>query len=950
MSAYHKESRDGLLSAGDSVLLNLLSARGERSELGASAKFAHATAKTQTAFTDALHTARPVSRGPNSPNVNTQDPGFLEVFPRVASRPPRLLQELDSMLVERLRLADKAACTSTVLPKERDPLMAANLALEAHRQVLQATTPLDAPPQQMQTQDPAVQVFSAFVQGFTTYTGLLSRIQAEFEFTLAEGVRAAAENVEVRKRMAAEAERLAARQQEERAKVLAAEVPYRQAAFATLLEVKERTLRLTKRTAAAEKELAEARAEEQRLQQVVQALQAKGAALAAIMSGEQAWSAGPHSPALKQLAVGPLSKERIGESKQRPLELCSWTDRGALPPVGKEYQQGYKRLDIWDPQLLAQIKDGMELLAKASVIEHMMRGPHHHGIRLLPGEVAVFEQPSSAWPVAMLQQLDEAQPLPTAPGPVPPPQAPSWGRWLDRDTNACLNFQRIGESTQRPLELCSWKDREALAPIGKEYQQGYKRVNDRLPKVRQRLHRAAEYRYAEMRRRNNTALRELEQRKKRTHVPDTPDPSKKGDPKTFVLRRGKHAALLADLEMDVRRMMLPNTALNLQESRRNVLKDFVQVAGPLGVTHFIMLSSTDANHYLKVARTPRGPTLSLRILSYSLMRDVQSAQARPRVPPNAFKTPPLVVLNGFAGQQHLQLFTTMFQSMFPSINVAKVRLAACQRVVLLALDKATGVARQGTAAAYAAAAAAATVTTAAAAAPVPAGIQLPMFVAVAAAAATDADAATAAAATAAAATAAAATAAAATAAAATAAAATASAAAAAAAALPSGVIRLRHYTISLAPSGLRKGLKGLLQRSSLPDMSSMQDVAEFMTRGGYGSESEGEEAEASRVTLGQDLGKGNAAGRASRVRLHEVGPRLELQLMKVEEGLCSGAVLYHALVAKTAEEAAALAAKHEEQAALKEVRRRKQVGVGEVAIGARGRAGGGRAAQGSVWR
>ncbi|KAJ9505264.1 hypothetical protein QJQ45_011630 [Haematococcus lacustris] len=48
--------------------------------------------------------------------------------------------------------------------------------------------------------------------------------------------------------------------------------------------------------------------------------------------------------------------------------------------------------------------------------------------------------------------------------------------WLDRDTNACLKFQRIGESMQRPLELCSWKDREALPPVGKEYQQGYKRV------------------------------------------------------------------------------------------------------------------------------------------------------------------------------------------------------------------------------------------------------------------------------------------------------------------------------------------------------------------------------------------------------------------------------------------------------------------------------------------
>ncbi|GFH08413.1 hypothetical protein HaLaN_03366, partial [Haematococcus lacustris] len=62
------------------------------------------------------------------------------------------------------------------------------------------------------------------------------------------------------------------------------------------------------------------------------------------------------------------------------------------------------QLDIEDPQLLAQIKNAMQLLTNASVIEHMMRGPHHSGIRLLPGEVAVFEQPSSAWPLAMLKQ------------------------------------------------------------------------------------------------------------------------------------------------------------------------------------------------------------------------------------------------------------------------------------------------------------------------------------------------------------------------------------------------------------------------------------------------------------------------------------------------------------------------------------------------------------------
>ncbi|KAJ9509347.1 hypothetical protein QJQ45_001810 [Haematococcus lacustris] len=87
--------------------------------------------------------------------------------------------------------------------------------------------------------------------------------------------------------------------------------------------------------------------------------------------------------------------------------------------------------------------------------------------------------PAQAQPPPPAQDQPPAQP---PHGPVQRPQAPPWGRWLDRDTNPCLNFQRIGESMQRPLELCRWEGLEALPPIGKEYQQGYKRVNDRLPK------------------------------------------------------------------------------------------------------------------------------------------------------------------------------------------------------------------------------------------------------------------------------------------------------------------------------------------------------------------------------------------------------------------------------------------------------------------------------------
>jgi ribosome biogenesis protein SSF1/2 len=52
-------------------------------------------------------------------------------------------------------------------------------------------------------------------------------------------------------------------------------------------------------------------------------------------------------------------------------------------------------------------------------------------------------------------------------------------------------------------------------------------------------------------------------------------------------------------------MMLPNTASSLRESKRNSLKDFVSVAGPLGVSHFLMLTATEKATYLRVAKAPR---------------------------------------------------------------------------------------------------------------------------------------------------------------------------------------------------------------------------------------------------------------------------------------------------------------------------------------------------------
>ena len=75
----------------------------------------------------------------------------------------------------------------------------------------------------------------------------------------------------------------------------------------------------------------------------------------------------------------------------------------------------------------------------------------------------------------------------------------------------------------------------------------------------------------------------------------------------------------------------------------------------------------------------------LKILEYSHMRDVLAAQRHPRRPDAAFLHPPLVVLQGFTGEQHMKLTAVLFQNMFPAINVTKAKLSECQVRVIACL-------------------------------------------------------------------------------------------------------------------------------------------------------------------------------------------------------------------------------------------------------------------------
>ena len=121
--------------------------------------------------------------------------------------------------------------------------------------------------------------------------------------------------------------------------------------------------------------------------------------------------------------------------------------------------------------------------------------------------------------------------------------------------------------------------------------------------------------------------------------------------------------------------MAPYTAERLQETTKNKLKDFLDVASSLGVTHMLSFSQSDVGTNLRVLRCPRGPTLTFRVLEYSLMADVAALQKRPHAPGAEFRSPPLVVLNNFSGSEsHKQLMAVMFQNMFPAIHMNTVRL------------------------------------------------------------------------------------------------------------------------------------------------------------------------------------------------------------------------------------------------------------------------------------
>ena len=138
-------------------------------------------------------------------------------------------------------------------------------------------------------------------------------------------------------------------------------------------------------------------------------------------------------------------------------------------------------------------------------------------------------------------------------------------------------------------------------------------------------------------------------------------------------------------------------------------------------------------------------------------------------------------------------------------------------------------------------------------------------------------------------------------------------------------VQFRHYAITQTPAGVSKSVRNILKRD-LPELGHLQDISQYLQSAQDGEVGEeGEEGEENTVEAEGHGGPSGGKGKKRNVvKLHEIGPRLELSLVKVEEGVCTGKVLYHAYVKKTQEEEEEQERARTESRELKQKRREAQ--------------------------
>ncbi|XWS36170.1 hypothetical protein CRYUN_Cryun20dG0062200 [Craigia yunnanensis] len=113
------------------------------------------------------------------------------------------------------------------------------------------------------------------------------------------------------------------------------------------------------------------------------------------------------------------------------------------------------------------------------------------------------------------------------------------------------------------------------------------------------------------------------------------------------------------------------------------------------------------------------------------------------------------------------------------------------------------------------------------------------------------------------------------------------------------LIDFRH-SVRLQPVGVSRRIRKFVQNHQVPDLRNHQDVSDFVTNSHsfcllfeeLVMDQKVKQMRKPQQLLTSDLSRVNRAATKSAVKLQEIGPRMTLQLIKIEGGLCYGEVMF----------------------------------------------------------
>lgn len=132
------------------------------------------------------------------------------------------------------------------------------------------------------------------------------------------------------------------------------------------------------------------------------------------------------------------------------------------------------------------------------------------------------------------------------------------------------------------------------------------------------------------------------------------------------------------------------------------------------------------------------------------------------------------------------------------------------------------------------------------------------------------------------------------------------------------IIEIRHFFVNARTTGVSKTIKKLLENRRPTKLGTLENLDEVLDKEDAWSDTDGEGEE---VPLAQPF---RHHREQCRVKLVELGPRMTLRLMKVENGFANGEVLYHSVEKKSFKEVKANAERVRSRQAEKKRRRAEQ--------------------------